>query len=100
MTIPITVMKWAEHRLGREASTEADFTEAGLQMMGGCRGCGATLAAYNAYPSKSGYWACGDCISYDGFGSCEEAESWRAQDQREEEEELAADLALVGRFYV
>lgn len=68
----ITIMKLAEHRLGREASTETDFNEAGLAMIGGCRGCGATIAAYNAYPSRSGYWTCADCIS-DGFRTVEEA---------------------------
>jgi hypothetical protein len=41
--------------------------------MGGCCKCEACIAAYNAYPSKSGYLKCGDCIGNDGFDMVEEA---------------------------
>ncbi len=78
----ITVMQWADFRLGRPASTEADFFEAKLAMIGGCRGCGATIAAYNAYPSRSGYWACADCIGDRGFSSCKEANKVEFPDER------------------
>ena len=40
--------------------------------MGGCEGCHATLAAYNAYPSTSGYWRCADCIGQTGFATVED----------------------------
>lgn len=36
--------------------------DVGLDFIGGCESCQATLAAYNAYPSKSGYWRCQECI--------------------------------------
>jgi hypothetical protein len=36
---------------------------------GGCQGCQASIAVYNAYPSTSGYWRCADCIGTDGFAT-------------------------------
>jgi hypothetical protein len=36
-------------------------------ILGGCQGCQATIACYNAYPSISGYWHCADCIGEDGY---------------------------------
>lgn len=42
---------------------DEDFTAQGLSMLGGCSGCGESLAAYNAFPSHSGVWACRDCVS-------------------------------------
>ena len=39
----------------------AEFERLGLPMFGGCQGCGASLAAYNAHPQRNGYLACGDC---------------------------------------
>ncbi len=76
----ISIIQWADFRLGREARTEADFNEAGLAMMGGCRGCQASIAAYSAFPTKSGYWCCGDCLPDGaGFETCEEADAFEAE---------------------
>jgi hypothetical protein len=44
----------------------ADIAAVGLAILGGCCRCAATIAAYNAYPSKNGYWMCGDCIGEAG----------------------------------
>jgi len=52
--------------------TIEDFSSAGVEMIGGCQICGATLAPYNAYPSTSGYWHCADCIGDSGFTAVEE----------------------------
>jgi hypothetical protein len=46
----------------------------GLPFMGGCEICGATIACYNAYPSKSGYLRCSDHIGDTGFNTVEEFE--------------------------
>lgn len=64
----ISIQELANFRLKREASNGQDYWDAGLDMMGGCQGCGASLAAYNGYPSKSGYWQCHDCIEASGNG--------------------------------
>lgn len=54
----------AEH----ESYSGADFDAVGLPIMGGCAVCEATVAAYNACPSKSGYLKCaGGCIEGDGW---------------------------------
>jgi hypothetical protein len=50
-----------------------DFNKAGLPMMGGCEVCEASIAAYNAYPSKGGYLRCADCIGEDGWHSSTKA---------------------------
>lgn len=58
----VTILDLAKYRLGLgddvTTLTGADFQHAGLAIMGGCMICGATLAAYNGCPTKSGYWAC------------------------------------------
>ena len=69
----VTVMEVAEAKLGRPATTSKDFDEAGLSMFGGGGPCGATIAAYNAHPSRSGYLKCSDCIGGDGFATTAEA---------------------------
>jgi hypothetical protein len=57
----------------------AEFERVGLPFMGGCQGCGASIAAYNAYPSKSGYLQCRDCIEGIGFASVEDFERQEAE---------------------
>jgi len=49
-----------------------EIYKAGFDMIGGCQDCGATIAAYNAYPSRTGYWKCGDCIGEHGFKTVQE----------------------------
>lgn len=46
-----------------------DLNKAHLPMMGGCQVCEASIACYNAYPSKSGYLRCADCIGEEGWHS-------------------------------
>lgn len=71
-----------ELALYRGAQPDADgnlnggeFHRVGLAILGGCEICGATLAAYNACPSKSGYWRCSEgCIGGDGWATAEDAD--------------------------
>ena len=72
--MPITIAELADYRLGRKASTGQDFIDAELDIMGGCQVCGASLAAYNACPSKTGFWRCANgCIYNEGWETVEEA---------------------------
>lgn len=48
------------------------FDTRGLPMFGGCEVCGASITAYNAYPSKSGFLRCNDCIDDHGYQTVEE----------------------------
>lgn len=75
----ITVHDLAVHR-GLTSTTDepdrfsgADYIKVGLPIMGGCEGCGATIAAYNAYPSKTGFLRCADCVDPYGYDTVEEA---------------------------
>jgi len=64
--VAITILDVAKHRGVKEVDgviNGREFHRVGLQFLGGCERCGATLAAYNAYPDKSGYWRCADCLS-------------------------------------
>lgn len=73
-TKPVTILALAEFRLGREAITGQDFADANLAILGGCQRCGASLAAYNACPSKTGYWLCASgCIDDLGWHDVAEA---------------------------
>lgn len=73
----ITVHELAVHR-GIKSDVDGGYTagayyDVGLDIMGGCECCHASIAAYNAYPSQSGFWRCADCIGDDGWESAEEA---------------------------
>jgi hypothetical protein len=68
--MPITILDYVKFQIGEQDSyTAQDFYSTGVDIMGGCEGCRSTLAAYNAYPSKSGYWRCADCIGQTGFAT-------------------------------
>ena len=80
----VTIHELAVHRLramgkigeGEPGSMSGqDYFDAGLDIMGGCQVCEASLACYNGYPSKSGYWKCRDCIDGDGWESAVEADT-------------------------
>ncbi len=74
----ITILELAKHR-GLKEDEDGSFTmgainDVGLEIMGGCQRCGASLGCYNGCPSKSGYWMCkDDCIGDDGYATVEEA---------------------------
>ena len=71
--MPITIIDYVASIVGdKPAYPAGDFSSNGVAMMGGCQCCYAMLAAYNAYPSTSGYWRCADCIGDTGFASVEE----------------------------
>jgi hypothetical protein len=55
------------------AYSMGDIAMVGLDLIGGCEGCGACIAAYNAYPSKTGNWRCSDCIGDYGYETVEQA---------------------------
>ena len=75
--MPITILQLAEFR-GAKAEegrmlNMAEFIRVGLPIAGGCEGCGASIAAYNAHPSKTGYLRCAVCIGALGYETTEEA---------------------------
>jgi len=75
--MPVTVQELAFHR-GLKTEPDGSYNMAainavGLEMLGGCELCAASIAAYNAYPSKSGFWRCRHCIGDSGWETVEEA---------------------------
>ena len=77
MCKPITILELAEFR-GAKPDEDGNFSlgeiiKAGVPFFGGCVSCAASIACYNAYPSKSGYLKCKDCIGNDGFETVEDA---------------------------
>ena len=75
---PITIMQVFEHRTGKNSGsyTLGEFDDAGLPMFGGCQVCQESLAAYNAYPSKTGFLRCRACVGDKGFKSVQEFEDF------------------------
>lgn len=63
--VPITIFDLAEFILGFTPTTGDDFAKAGLPILAGCQVCGESLAAYNAYPTKTGYIRCHHCLHSD-----------------------------------
>jgi hypothetical protein len=71
--MPITILDYVKSVVGdKDLYTAEDCLASGVDILGGCQGCAATIAAYNAYPSTSGYWRCADCIGQDGFATVAE----------------------------
>ncbi len=75
----VTVFQLAVHRGAKMDSEGAingsEFVRVGLPLLGGCQRCSATIAAYNACPTKNGNLTCLDCIGEnEGFETVEEAE--------------------------
>jgi hypothetical protein len=75
--LSVTILELAEH-LGVERDEDGslnagEIMQYALPFMGGCQGCEATIACYNAYPSKTGYLRCHDCIATAGFDTAEDA---------------------------
>jgi hypothetical protein len=78
--VAITILDLAIHR-GAEPDEEGCYSAAeihrtGLPFMGGCELCGATIAAYNAAPSKSGFLRCAkECVEGAEYSTVEEADA-------------------------
>lgn len=55
----------------------ANFLETDLPFIGGCQACNATVACFNACPSKTGFLLCKNgCIGDLGFRTLEEFRAW------------------------
>jgi predicted RNA-binding Zn-ribbon protein involved in translation (DUF1610 family) len=66
----ITILDYVKSVIGdKDLYTAEDCLTAGVNIIGGCQGCEATLAVYNAYPSTTGYWRCAICIGDLGFAT-------------------------------
>ena len=88
---PITILDIA---LAKGANpdhlTMGEFDRLGLPMMGGCQTCGATIAAYDASPSTTGYLQCAKgCIGDRGFPTVKAYDAWCAYTDALEEAERA-----------
>jgi hypothetical protein len=65
---PITILDYVKTRVGeQETYSVADHHRHGVDILGGCEYCHATIGSHNAYPSKTGFWRCGDCIGIKGY---------------------------------
>jgi hypothetical protein len=68
--MPITILDYVKSVVGdKNLYTAEDCLASGVDILGGCQGCHAVIAVYNAYPSTSGYWRCAHCIGQDGFAT-------------------------------
>ncbi len=68
--MPITILEYVKSVVGdKDLYTAEDCLASGVDILGGCQGCHATIACYNAYPSTSGYWRCAACIGDNGFAT-------------------------------
>jgi hypothetical protein len=52
-----------------------EFDRVGLPLLGGCM-CGTTVGCYNAFPTRTGYLGCEDCVGGQGFETVEEFEAF------------------------
>jgi hypothetical protein len=67
---PITILDYVRAVTGgKPACTGQDHYQARVGILGGCEICHATIASYNAYPARSGFWRCAGCIGDDGYAT-------------------------------
>jgi predicted nucleic acid-binding Zn-ribbon protein len=75
----VTVLELAVFRGAKsedDSMSGSEIERVGLPFMGGCGACGATIACYNASPSKNGYLMCSEgCIGDSGYDTVEEADA-------------------------
>lgn len=100
----ITILELAESRGLKKAadgsSTMGDFANVNLEMIGGCARCGACIAAYNAFPSRIGYWLCADCIGPgEGFETAAEFEAFVQEANEPGEYPTAEEYEEPESFY-
>jgi hypothetical protein len=78
MTITVldVALAWGAKQDDDGSINGAEFDRVGLPLFGGCQCCHASIAAYNAYPSQSGFLRCEDCIGDMGFNTVKEFENW------------------------
>jgi hypothetical protein len=71
--MPITILDYVKSVVGdKDLYTAEDCLSSGVDILGGCQVCHATIGCYNAYPSKAGFWRCADCIGDTGFATTAE----------------------------
>ena len=73
----ITILQLAR-AMGAEETEDgaingSEFERLGLPMLGGCQVCQATIAAYNACPTTTGYLSCTNCVETEGYATVEVA---------------------------
>ena len=84
--MPITILECAVAH-GAKPGSDGSFTvqainTAGFHFIGGCSTCRATIAAYNAYPTKGGFWRCADCVGDNGFDTVEQFDAATIESDR------------------
>ena len=105
---PVTILALALHRGAktdeRGAISGSEFYRVGLDFLGGCARCHATVGAYNACPTRRGVWLCTDCVGEDGWddpADCNlavfgEADPWIGEDGSS----IVCPVCLAGLFPV
>lgn len=66
---PVTILDYVRSVTGKDRPSGVDHYRAGVDILGGCEICHATIASYNAYPCRSGWWRCADCIADLGYAT-------------------------------
>lgn len=97
----ITLHELAIHRGANPNGPEAnrEYLRVGVPHTAGCESCKAFLEPDAAYPSKTGYVRCADCIGDLGYETVQEANADIFDDEGEEADairrlqtELAAEI--------
>jgi hypothetical protein len=71
--MPITILDYVKHVVGDKDIYDChDFARSGVEMLGSCQSCHATIGPFSAYPSTTGYWRCADCIGNLGYSTVDE----------------------------
>jgi hypothetical protein len=81
---PVTILDCAVARGAKADEESGNFTMGDIEAVwlpffGGCQVCHASIACFNAYPSKSNYLRCRSCIGDLGFATTDEFEEWCKQ---------------------
>lgn len=85
MTEPVTILDiailWGAKADAEGSINGGEFDRLGLPLFAGCQCCHATLAAYNAFPTRNGWISCRECVEDTGFATVADFDVWNDQDE-------------------
>lgn len=82
MPKPITILDVAVSRGAKPCESGGysglELERVGFEIFGGCEVCEASIAAFNAHPTLTGFWRCSRCVSDVGFETVEQYEEFES----------------------
>lgn len=83
ITILNLALAWGAKKDEDGSITMSEFDRLGLPFFAGCQHCFASLAAYNAYPTRNCFISCAECVQDTGFKTAEDFTAWEKSQEED-----------------